>query len=246
MSDTETIQIHLNSRYATNYNSLSDCYFTIQPIEVPSDYQINISVKSASIPYSFYTVDSNNNMLNYEIGINQYYVVYFDEGNYSIYQWLAHLQSKLTNLVITYDKIKNKFTFTAQDTLTIRLSSTCYELLGFTLGSEYTSGINNSITSNCCINLQTHQCVCIASNFISNSISIINENKKTILCSIPISVSPNSLITYVGSSDYTVNIFQNVFSIINIKLTDQNANILNLNGVHWSLTLQLDITRFTN
>ena len=249
MSSIDSLQIHLNSRYATNYNSLSDCYFITQNIEVPTDYQINISVKNAAIPYSFYSVDETNNFLNYRVNVNQYYEVYFEVGNYSIYQWLAHLQNKLPNLVVTYDKIKNKFTFTNSTfSITILQSSTCYEILGFTLGSEYESSLINNVNvlvSNACINLSTHQCVCIASNFISNSINLVNQNKSTILCSIPISVSPNSMITYsAGVNDYKVNIFQNIFSVINIKLLDQNAKLLNLNGCHWSLTLQLDVEKF--
>jgi hypothetical protein len=42
-----------------------------------------------------------------------------------------------------------------------------------------------------------------------------------------------------------VNIFQNNFNVINIKICDQNNNVIELNNCHWSLTLQIDVIKFT-
>jgi hypothetical protein len=109
--DTESLQIHLNSKSATMTNGLSDCYFYINTIEVPSDYQINISVISAAIPYSFYCVNSLNNKLSFKIG-SVISTVTFIQGNYNITQWLTYLQSLGLPFTITLNKLINKFTFT--------------------------------------------------------------------------------------------------------------------------------------
>ena len=44
--DNETIQIHLNSKFATSYNnnSSSDCNFTLPNIEVDDGYYIHLSI----------------------------------------------------------------------------------------------------------------------------------------------------------------------------------------------------------
>ena len=34
-------------------------------------------------------------------------------------------------------------------------------------------------------------------------------------------------------------------SMINIKLMDQYSNYIDFNGCHWSMTIQLDIVKFT-
>ena len=60
--DHETIQVHLNSKYATSYNNgnIADCNFLLPNIEAEDGYYIHLSVLSAVIPYSFYNIDSTN------------------------------------------------------------------------------------------------------------------------------------------------------------------------------------------
>ena len=243
--DTESLQIHLNSKSATMSNGLSDCYFYINTIEVPSDYQINISVISSAIPYSFYCINNLNNILNYKVG-SVISTITFTKGNYNITQWLSYLQSLSLPFTITLNKIINKFTFTSTSAFTLLQSSTCFELLGLLNQSQdYVSNSSFIINSNACINLQSIQVLYINSNFISKSVNVSNVNKATTICTIPISTPPYSLITYANGNNYKVNIFQNSFNLINIKICDQNNNIIDLNNCHWSLTLQIDVIKFT-
>jgi len=243
--DSESLQIHLNSKSATMSNGLSDCYFYINTIEVPSDYQINISVISSAIPYSFYCINSMNNTLNYKVG-STITSITFTQGNYNINQWLSYLQSLNFPFTITLDKIVNKFTFTSTSSFTLLSSSTCFELLGLLNQKiDYVSDVSNKIISNACINLQSIQVLYINSNFVSKSVNVSNVNKATTICTIPINVPPYSLITYSNSNNYKVNIFQNNFNLINIKICDQNNNVIELNNCHWSLTLQIDVIKFT-
>jgi hypothetical protein len=66
--DHETIQVHLNSKYATSYNNgnIEYCNFLLPNIEAEDGYYIHLSVLSAVIPYSFYNIDSSNNCLFYQ------------------------------------------------------------------------------------------------------------------------------------------------------------------------------------
>jgi len=147
---------------------------------------------------------------------------------------------------VSYDKIKSKITISYIANFSISPSSTCLELIGFSTSDvSLLNSDNNAITSINCINLQAYHCVCIGTNFITNSINISNSRMPTIICSIPINTSPNSMIVYTNPSNYKINIYSSYFSMINIKLLDQNSNIIDTNGCHYSLTLQLDIIKFT-
>lgn len=243
--ETENLQIHINSKDRSQ-GSISNAYFTISTIETPSDYSLHLSVLSANIPYSFYNVNSTNNTLIIIIGSN-YYTYTFSTGNYTINQFLLELQNKIPTFIISYDKIKSKFTFSYIANFTISILSTCLTIIGFSNVTDqlllYSS--SNILTSIDCVNLQTFQCICVGTNFISNSISTSNLKKPTVICCIPITTAPNSMITYINPSNYKINIFNSMFSSINIKIMDQNGNLIDLNGCQWSMTLQIDVIKFT-
>ena len=59
-----SFQIHLNSKHADSYNnnSISDCNYYIPPIDTPNDHQINVSIQSANIPYSFFNINLSNSL----------------------------------------------------------------------------------------------------------------------------------------------------------------------------------------
>ena len=66
----------------------------------------------------------------------------------------------------------------------------------------------------------------------------------SILSSIPINTSPNSLITFVNSNNNKVCLYKNTLNAINIRITDQDNNNINLNGCHWSMSLKVDVLKF--
>ena len=64
MDHTESFQVHLSSKYLPQ-GTASSAFFCTQTAEVPSDYQLHLSVISASIPYSFYSVSSSSKLVVY-------------------------------------------------------------------------------------------------------------------------------------------------------------------------------------
>ena len=68
-------------------------------------------------------------------------------------------------------------------------------------------------------------------------------SNRSIICSIPITTSPFSLITY-NNNGSKFNLYTNFINNISLKLTDQSGVSLNLNGQYFSITLQLDIIKF--
>jgi hypothetical protein len=146
---------------------------------------------------------------------------------------------------ITYDNIKNKFTFThPTNNFMFMSSSTCLQILGFN-NNETISSFIFSLTSVNCVNVYTIRTVQVNSNLITYNINKVQKNNFCILCSVPITCTPFSLIEYINRTNFKTNLFLNRISNIKIKLTDDNGNLIDLNGCHYSLTLQLDVVSFT-
>ena len=254
----ETIQIHLNAADANSYNnnSTSDCNFTLPVIELPNQHQILLSVQSAVIPYTFYNIDYTNNLLVYSTFnsdgspniVNRYF--YMHIGNYNAIQLANYLStnSLFPNFSVSYDIIRNVFIIvnSVENFTFDHVNSTCLELLGFSSKQAllYTTSYLKTLISTQCVNLLSKQCICIASNLQTGNINHSNLAEGNILCSVPVQSNPYSLITYTNLSNFKTNLYSNVISNVNIKITDQNNNLLNLNGCFFSLTLQIDVVKF--
>jgi hypothetical protein len=244
--DNDSIQIHLSSKNATIYNNtlLNDVTFNLPIIEVPSEYQLYLSIEHAVIPYSFYNIDNNNNYLKI-ITDNEIINLYITPGNYNVYNLMDYLNLNLINFVITYNNITNKYTFT--NTLynfSINSSSTSLNLLGFKLNSNVNTSVNKILICPYIVNLFSKQCICISSDFSSGSINNSLTNNYTIIASIPVITAPNSLLTYSNLSKFKFNLYSNLLNKIRIILKDQNGNNIDMNGAFFSLTIQISSVQF--
>lgn len=254
--DIESIQIHLNSRYATSYNnsSLSDCNFSLPIIEIPSQHSILLSVQHAVIPYSFYNINSTNNVITIQEIIDETTTIgntlYISAGNYNAYQLAAYLGTLFPNnrMTITYDSIKNKFTFTnsTYNFKFLTAYSTCHELLGLSTNDLYNTSVFQTLTSKNLINLSPTRCICLATNLQTGCINNNLQNEQNLLCSIPVNTQPYSIIDYKNTNNFKVNLHNNIFNSISIKLVDDTGRAIDLNNQYFSCTLQLDVINFSS
>jgi hypothetical protein len=258
---TDTIEIYLNSKSANKQNNgTSDVLFHLPPIEVRKDEKAYVNVKQAVIPFSFYNVNETNNLLNFSIETSHQsfntYSISIPFGNYNINQLISYLNSQFLLLpandkhfTITYSVQTNKLTLKhLHHNFQLLSSSTCFELLGFKenetqYGSLLTGTIYN-LTSVFGINLFVVRQIYIASNnFILNNINASNPNDSNILASVSVTGNPNSIIHYENTtSRHLIHHLNNVTNL-QIKLLDQDGDSLNLNGVNWSITLELIIVK---
>jgi len=243
----DTFQIHLNSTDAIKYYSSNNsyCEFNIRQFEISSQCTIFLSVNHAIIPYSFYQINETNNKLVYNINGSFYTTIYITPGNYNINQLKQFLYSEMGGIfAITHNTITNKLIFThPTNNFQFSLASTCFELLGFESGIDYSS-TNFVLSSSDMVNLSPVRCVCIYSSFQSKNITSIRPFNHSILCSIPVSVGPYNNIIYHNLSGSKVNIDTNTFSSIIIKIADQESNTIDLNNIGWSMTLQIDVVDY--
>lgn len=242
--NTNSIQIFLNSKTASKYNNgfTSDCTFYLPPIEIPRKSRCYLSIQSCSIPYSFCNCDYYNNTLEYSLNGENHTLV-IEQGNYTVLT-LAKVLLDSTGLTFSYNSTKNKYTITHPSyNFVLKKESTCYELIGFEENNDYSSNLK-SLTSTISINLFPIRSILIESqNIICNNINAYEaqQNNASILALIPVNTSPNSIITYSnnGYTKFLVDHFDN-FTNLNIRLSDQDGDSLDLNGCHWSLAIQID------
>lgn len=254
---SDVIEIYLNSKTANKQNdSTSSCTFNLPNIEVRQDEKAYVNVKQAVIPFSWYNVNETNNKLDMLIGGVNTYSISIPFGNYNINQLISYLSSQILlfpsndkALTIAYSIQTNKLTFThIHHTLRLLATSTCFELLGFNEGTQYdatnTSGniyVLNSVNG---INLFVVRQVYIASdNFILNNVNASNPNDSNILASVCVTGNPNSVIQYENTTTRHLIHHLNNITNLQIKLLDQDGDLLNLNGVNWSITLELIIVK---
>ena len=251
--NNDSVQIHLNSKNANiTYNTFnSDCLFFLPIMEAPNDHQLFLSVQHAVIPYSFYNIDETNNNLLINVTTFGNVIITITSGNYNIYQLVSYLNAQfnltLCKLSVKYDIITNKLTFT--NTLyefSIDFSlSTCLNVIGFPTNINSYS-LNKSLMSSHVVNLCSKQCICISTQFITGNVNNNLKHNHTIICSIPVTGSPYSLINYQNPNNNRFNLYTHFINKIRLKITDQDGNDINLNGQFFSITLQLDCIKFTN
>lgn len=254
----ETIELYLHSKNANKYidNRIANCYFTLPAIDIdPLDGHVYVNVKQAVIPYSFYNVDNNNNKLILLINGTTYTITILP-GNYNVNSLISEIQSQIStfavndkNLTLTYISKTNKIAFThSLNTFQILDTTTCSELIGFQNGETITatnvSGTIYQAMSINGINLFGIQQIFICSdNFVLNNISANDPNNASILASVNVSSNPNSIIQYENNNSmHLIHHVQNLTNV-HIKLTSQTNDVLELNGIHFSITLQLTIVK---
>lgn len=251
---TDVLEVYINSRTATQiYNNLiSDSMYSLPVIEINKNEKAYICVKNAVIPNSFYNVNNTNNKLNFILD-NDTFSVTIPNGNYNINTFRTQLYDLLFNLnygqgnnnhnhwTITYIPKLNKMVYTHQfHNFTFLNSSSCFELMGFKNGYDYTS-VNLSLTSTICCNMFTVKNIYVSSdNFILNNIDSNNHGRSNIICSIPVQGSSGSFLFYEDNQRHLVHNVNNLTNF-KLKLTDEDGDLIDFNDVHYSLTLEISI-----
>jgi hypothetical protein len=240
----ESIQIYLTSTDADKYNgSISDAEYSIPSIEIADGNHLYMSVQNVSIPYTFYNVNNSNNLLYYKLQNEPKSLLTIENGNYNITQLVDYLKSNI-GLYITYNIINNKLTFEhPTSNFSFLPESTCFTMLGL-INNEFNISKLLILISPNCVNIMSIKRINLLSNFITYNVNKGSLNNSSILCSIPVNKAPYTLIEYSNTNHFRSNLFINIINKINIKLVDEYENIIDLNGCHYSLTLQLDVESF--
>lgn len=192
-----------------------------------------VSIVHAEIPYSFYVVNVYNNLLSLSTGD-----IYIDRGNYNATSLMKAINSKLpVNMTLTFNSSDGKFKLSYNQPFSIKNTSTINRILG--LGKEMYTSINNVIQFPYPANLLGTKNLYIKTNLFINNLNLSTNDYETLAC-IPVNVEPYSIIMFNNYSNSAHIIKNKTLDSINIRIYDDDNNLVNFNNVDWSITLEIN------
>ena len=239
--------LNVTSRRRIRESSASTSDFIITLNNAQGLQQVkSVVVKQATIPNSMYNVSSYNNTFTYKIaGVEN--SVSITQGQYNVTTLIDALETALVGvgMSITVNELTSKLTFTT--TTAIEYLPYPTNPMGDVLGINNGSGGDLSVfTPVGSVSLEGLKNVFIYSDKLGEN-NLINSQGKTFsfLGVIPIEVGYGGIEHYVtqhselDDHDSLSVVHGKNVQVIDIKLTDVNGNILELNGHDVDLILKI-------
>jgi hypothetical protein len=259
--------IYVRSQDCTIKSLNTDIEYKISPtIEVQDGYHLHLSLHSAEIPYSFYSITENNNIFSFTESENDYITniqatirLEIPFGNYSIRELLLEIQtlanvarSQFFNTVYTlsYSGITNKITMTTSVDIGVTVHFEDPNSIAINLGFERVESTfdwdSPLISTTSCQVFNIHNLYFSVSNikFVSNLNVLASEAVySSILAKIPVNSEPLGVIYFEPQNMISNKVSSNKIEMLHVSLRDSENNLINLNGLHWEHTLHLRITK---
>jgi hypothetical protein len=247
MEHVESLQIFLNSRYATETvdgNTANSIYY-LPVIEIPDGHHIYLSLQNANIPYSFYSITASDNTFQFGLVAGPTTTYYVEPGNYTVTQLIGVIQTAMgASYAISYSSITSKLLFTHTSSNFIIYANTINHIIGFSKTTNTTSQAN-LLYSRDCVNLNSIRALNIEVNFPTYNVNVAQPYNQNIMATIPVFVAPFSIISYTNTNNFRTNLYVNKLDNIQIRILDNEARLVDLNGINYQMTLQLDCVKFT-
>lgn len=249
LNDTHlgSLSVFLQSKDATvklNEDKNSSCLFYLkQAISPPPDTQIMVGLISAEIPYTFYNIDSRNNKITIETQLNGTANVTLTPKNYGTTSLTKALNDALTSVqtTVTFDEDTNKFTFANVGGFKIK-STTMKTVLG--IG-------DNQVDQTFVLSLTTEK-VCNLSGTSSiyvncTNLSVTNLDSRGdlngVIAKLNVTVNPGEFIFFQQTETQYYIINDREIQFFGVSLTDDNNELLDLNGVEFSIALTINFCK---
>lgn len=204
-------------------------------------------VKSVEIPFSYYVINSSNNTITWEDSVPNTHSATITPGNYTGSQLASEIQTKMnaqmSGFTVTFSSNTYKLSWSNASTFKLLASgnTTADEIIG--LSGDGT--LATSDASDNAINLSGPHYVMIRSNELSKGRPLsINSTKSTsYIHRTRIEEGVGDIITDKGDTSVFELETPIVIRNLDIGLYDENDALLDLNGLHWSL--QVDVWELT-
>jgi hypothetical protein len=248
MEHVSSLQIFLNSRYANEYvgGNIANATYYLPIIEIPDGHSIYLSLQNASIPYSFYSLTSSDNTFRWGLtGLEPMNTYYVQPGNYNITQLIDIIQTAMgSSYNVSYSTTTSKILITHSSSDFIIYASSINHVLGFSKTTNTTS-TGRILYGRDCVNLNQIRALNIEVNFPTYNVNVAQPYNQNILATIPVYVAPFSIITYQNPNNFRTNLYINKLEQIQIRIIDNNGLLVDMNGINYQMTLQLDCIKFT-
>jgi len=226
------------------------------------DELFKVILQSAQIPYTFRNTNNNNSYIDWKENSVLKPSIQIRSGNYNILELITEIQKQLnnntsftsTNYTLTYDQIENKVSISSLssqnteflfNTGSNALKSIAKQI-GYTNDNDITINSSSSSTSDSYVDLIRIHSLFIRSNLSSNNtIDSQSLTNTDILVNIPITSNPLEIINYQYYEGMSYNLIEeDKITEINIQLTDQNGNIIDLGKkIDFELLLNIQVIK---
>lgn len=263
--------IHLHSEHAVMGRAgyTTDCSWTLQsPIQCSDKQTFLLTPISCILPNSLYSVNERNNVLSAFVyggaGMGVPHDFILPVGNYTVDTFATMLQDLISayttlggeepydTLTVQYIESLGKFELNLTDNIALGLlvdGSTAKELVGLTentviMGNdqpEILGGVANmnSLSAVAYVRSTILRQYTAASTITQRGVVTDSD----IILKVSMTSPPNNYVFFTGhdaTSQQSI-LQQKSIDTIDLRLTDRNGTLYNLNGLHWSITLRVDV-----
>jgi hypothetical protein len=248
MSDNQILQpirqyvVHIRSKDAEREGDLNSHLFIdlAEPIPVnPLTEEIHQIVLSGEIPYSFYNIspDVKNNEIIYNSGT----IYTLPTKNYDIDELVRVLTNDSTfPLTAIYDKYTMKITFTNNSGNPITLNwnlSNSSKVFGFDGAGDLLINNTGTLSSVDVIDLATIHSLFIKSSASSTMVFSTRKGFSQTIQKVSIDVNSGNIIYLNQNDSRTPTILHSNIDFLDLRITDQNNNLVNFNNINYELTI---------
>lgn len=203
----------------------------------------SIKISHLEIPYSFYIINSNNNVL--VINATPLIIPF---GNYNALTLLDTINILLLdafefNINLSFESSTGKYTLISDNSFYIDTSTTISKIVGLEQGYSY-NAIFDFATSQYIlefpylVNTAGIRNIFIKTNLITNNYSLYSGDS-TILKSIPVNVPPYGIIIYNNNENIETIVKNRELNNIEIQLIDDEGFYIDFNNLDWSICIEI-------
>lgn len=231
--------------YSICYNgsALSNGVYSIPNFVSKTDdiENIFVSISHAEIPNSFYLINQYNNIIH--ISSINYFLPF---GNYNVSSLITALLLILpVTYSITYNTIYKKYTiinssgnFSIDNTKSTITRVMGLGLTGTTVGTPFSTSFSVQLPN--CVNFLPTPRVNIRCNKLKLQNFSSYDSSADILTTVQNNASQSGMITFINYTKSRYKIDVESINDLDIRITDDNNNDLNFNGVDWYIAIKVD------
>lgn len=228
--------------------SISDAekiFYLNTPIIADAGIRILVGLNNLTIPNTIYNLNSssNNNSITFTQGSTV--TVSISSGNYSASTLKDALNTAISaaglNITVTFDEENAVFTFTGTSAFTID-SATMSRQLGLKEQLPTSSSTSYTATRVCDLAGATNLYIRIRNLSLGGNLDS-RGNTTSIIASIVVNVNYGDYIFFSSPDILYFMISENKLSHLDIEITDQEGNVVDLNGSSFNMTLSVHFVR---
>lgn len=237
----ENVLININSNTRLNPGTSTSSNFTYT-LNDNVDRCENIIIKNVEIPFTFYVINSTNNVLTFNSAALS---ITITPGNYTTSSLAVELKTRMDTAFadittvaafshITYLLTLTRGTAFNVDAAVDQPTSTAAYMLGFRVSTATAT----SVTGDSIYNISGPNYICLRSNYLvqaaNRKVMYSDNTYENVLMIIPLLVSIGDIISipepYVIPVRLSYKFIINKNDIIDFSITDEYGNILDLHG----------------